>query len=346
MRRHNFQTISWFWDLYTRHLLDLDPPYQRRSVWNMDYKEYFIDTILMEYPAPAIFLYETIDANGRASYHVVDGKQRLTAIFEFVETEFPVGEHAEKTALRGSYFTQLSDEDKKRFWGYQFLVEYLQTSDENVINNIFDRINRNVAKLTAQELRHARFNGEFINTAEELAEWMQQHLPQGIPNFAPRSKMQMKDVEFTATLLLLLEEGPKSYSQIALDEAFSLRDASWADRHRVEDRFKSAIDVIGNLVKEESDLLGKSRLRNQADFYSLVGAISAFLDSSSIIFDEVTPRLKRFIAAVDDDQERERREEARMYYEAARSASNDAGPRATRIRIVLSALLGQIPWVE
>ena len=60
MRRHNFQTIAWFRDLYLRKLLNLDPPYQRRSVWNQSYKDYFIDTILLGYPAPAILLYEDI----------------------------------------------------------------------------------------------------------------------------------------------------------------------------------------------------------------------------------------------------------------------------------------------
>ena len=50
-RRQNFQTISGFWDLYRRELLDLDPPYQRRSVWNQAYKDAFVDTILMQYPA-------------------------------------------------------------------------------------------------------------------------------------------------------------------------------------------------------------------------------------------------------------------------------------------------------
>lgn len=42
----NFQTVFWFWDLYTTKLLELDPPYQRRSVWNQDYKDFFVDTIL------------------------------------------------------------------------------------------------------------------------------------------------------------------------------------------------------------------------------------------------------------------------------------------------------------
>jgi hypothetical protein len=346
MRRQNFQTVSWFWDLSTRSLLELDPPYQRRSVWNIDYKEYFIDTILMQYPAPAIFLYESLDTDGRATYSVVDGKQRLTAVFEFLQSSFPVGERAERTALRGLYFTQLSDEDKKKFWSYQFLVEYLPTTDENVINNIFDRINRNVAKLTAQELRHARFNGEFINTAEELTEWMQHRLPQGMPNFAPKSKMQMKDVEFTATLLLLFEEGPKSYSQAALDEAFSERELAWSGRYECEDRFKIAIQIISELAAHEGGDLGRSRLRNQADFYSLVGAVSALPSSNIPIIDEMARRLRIFVASVDREELRERHEEARVYYDAARSASNDAGPRTTRIQILKRVLVGELPWGE
>ena len=65
-RRQNFQTISWFSDVYKRGLLNLDPPYQRRSVWNQIYKEEFIDTILLQYPAPAIFLYESIRKKGLA----------------------------------------------------------------------------------------------------------------------------------------------------------------------------------------------------------------------------------------------------------------------------------------
>ena len=84
-RRQNFQTVSWFWDLYQRKFLDLDPPYQRRSVWNQSYKDDFIDTVLLQYSSPAIFLYEEISPDtGLSKYHVVDGKQRLTAIFDFI----------------------------------------------------------------------------------------------------------------------------------------------------------------------------------------------------------------------------------------------------------------------
>lgn len=93
-RRQNSQTISWFTDIYKRDLLNLNPEYQRRSVWNQEYKDYFIDTILLEYPSPPIFLYEDIDRNGVARYDLVDGKQRLTAVFEFIDDRFPVSDEA------------------------------------------------------------------------------------------------------------------------------------------------------------------------------------------------------------------------------------------------------------
>lgn len=241
--KSNSQTISWFWDLHNRKLLELNPPYQRRSVWNQAYRDYFIDTILLEYPAPAIFLYQEIDASGLTRYFVVDGKQRLSAIFSFASNEFPVGEKAEITDLRGRYFNQFDPDRKSRFWSYTFTVEYLPSVSANVINSIFDRINRNVAKLTPQELRHARFDGQFIGTAEKLTDWLQGTLPD-FPRIAPTSRKQMRDVEFVAQLLLLLDEGPRGYSIDDLDTAFSDRDLSWDDGQEVEDRFRNAISAL------------------------------------------------------------------------------------------------------
>ena len=55
----------------------------------------------------------------------------------------------------------------------------------------------------------------------------------------------MKDVEIVATLLLLLEEGPRGYSVDALDEAFSARDVGKAvDVLRAD----SEIDRLRNLI--------------------------------------------------------------------------------------------------
>ena len=158
----------------------MDPPYQRRSVWNQSFKDYFVDTVLLGLPAPAIFLFEEISPEGRSVYHVVDGKQRLTTLLEFASDAFPVSDKSQTGQQAGTYFSALSPETRKDFWGYPFLVEYVPSNDEGIISGIFDRINRNVAKLTAQELRHAKLDGLFIKTAENLAEWVAETLPRSL----------------------------------------------------------------------------------------------------------------------------------------------------------------------
>ena len=342
-RRHNFQTLSWFLDLRARNLLDLDPPYQRRSVWNQSFRNYFVDTILLGYPSPAIFLFEQISDEGRSEYHVVDGKQRLTTLFDFAGDKFPVSDDCPKVQLRGQYFRNLDSDTRKSVWGYQFLVEYIASDDQAIIDSIFDRLNRNVDKLTAQELRHARFDGEFISAAEELSQWMETALPKNFPQIAARSRKQMKEVEFTSLLLLLIEDGPKSYSQDDLDKAYSARDEGWEQKTIVEAKFKHAIEFIDAVLDARpNSALTTSRLRNQADFYSLVGAIVTLKDDNTLPpADVVADRLIPFIGSVDNEEARAQDSRLNQYYEAARSASNDRGPRETRIAYVKNLLMQQ-----
>jgi hypothetical protein len=340
-RRLNFQTLSWFYDLFQRKLLDLDPPYQRRSVWNQSFKDYFVDTVLLGYPSPAIFLFETITEDGRSLYHVVDGKQRLTTLFEFVTDKFPTSEKCALSQLSGEYFSGLDPELKKAVWGYQFLVEYVPSDNTAIIDAIFDRLNRNVAKLSAQELRHARFDGVFINACEQQAEALATELPPTFPRIAPQSRRQMKDVEMVSLILLLLEEGPKGYSQADLDKAFSDRDDEWEARHIVEAQFRAVIAYLNEIAAlPGSEEAISSRLRNQADFYSLFGAIADLLKERKLPPPKTAlKRLATFIKKVDNVELRELDPRLAEYYEAARSASNDKGPRETRIKTIKDVLL-------
>ncbi|MFT5469080.1 MAG: hypothetical protein ACI8UO_004195 [Verrucomicrobiales bacterium] len=330
--RHNFQTIGWFNDLNMRGRLDLDPPYQRRSVWNQDYKDYFIDTVLLGYPTAAIFLYEKYDADGSVTYSVIDGKQRLTTLLDFVDSVFPVSDEAQITKYRGLYWKEFEDEVKREFWAYEFLIEYISTTEEAVINNIFDRINRNVAKLTRQELRHARFDGEFISAAEEFTRWMTDVFPKGFPQIATPSKRQMKDVELVANLLLLLEQGPRSLSQDSLDKAFSDRDLAWENKDELLSQARDIVRAVNQILKADPNLV-RSRLRNQADFYSAFGAIGE-IGSSLIDPKEASLKISKFLQKVSDEGSESSDKQALEYFEAARSASNDQGPRSKRIEVL------------
>ncbi len=351
-RAINFQTIAWFWDLYNRDLLELDPPYQRRSVWNQEYKDFFIDTVLNNYPAPAIFIYQEITPEGVTKISIVDGKQRLSSLFEFAKDEFPVYEEATITRFRGKYFKELDIDTKQSFWKYQFAIEYLPSSDEKIIANIFDRINRNVSKLTPQELRHAKFNGDFITTTEELTIWMFEYLGGSFPNIDRRYKKQMKDVEMVAQLLLFLEEGAKSYNQEYLDKAFSDRDINWEFKEETENKFRHTIKFIKNILDVSEDInLSKTRLKNQADFYSLFGAIAELNWEDEInITKDIGEGINRFLKVVENKELRNQsmdlldqyQKNALEYYEAVKTSFTDAGARKTRIQIMKSVIQGSL----
>jgi len=339
-RRQTFQAIAWFRDLYVRRLLDLDPPYQRRSVWNQAYREYFVETVLLGYPSPTIFLHESMSPEGTATYSVVDGKQRLMTIFEFTQDMFPV---REKSAIGydGLFFAQLDDEVRKAFWRYQFPVEYLPTTEDTVLKDIFDRLNRNVARLTRQELRHAQYAGVFATAAEELTDVLFTRLPSGFPLIAKTSRRQMKDVELVTQLLLLLENGPQTLSQDDLDDAYSERDEDWAKQVSVTTRFHSTVAYLADLATSGSPPMASTRLRNQADFYSLFGATAELQENGAApAVGDAAQRLNEFLSVVVDDDRRLKDERARRYYEAARSASNDLAQRKTRITVLSDVLTG------
>lgn len=344
-RAINFQTVSWFWDLYTRHLLDLEPPYQRRSVWNQEYKDFFIDTVLNGYPAPAIFLYQEITSEGRSKYSVVDGKQRLSTLFEFAENKFPVSEEATLTRLRGKSFKDLENEVKQIFWKYQFAVEYVPSDDEGIINDIFNRINRNVSKLTPQELRHARFNGGFITTVEDLTDWMASILPPNFPSIPTRARNQMKDVEFVALLLLFLEEGVKSYRQDDLDKAFNDRDLAWEEQDEIKSEFKQVILSIKELLARSPQHihLSKTRLKNQADFYSFFSAIAELNREKLLnITADICQRIYEFMETVKSPESAMITHESQAYYDAITTSLGSSGieKTKTRINILKSVILG------
>src|SRR5215204_3933819 len=121
-RKTNAQDVSWFLDLNRRNQIDLDPPYQRRSVWTLNDRRFFLDTIFNGFPSPAIFLHKTLDDDGVPKYHVVDGKQRLETIFMFADNKMSLSKEMGDSRLAGKKWKHLHDEGLKHsFWNYEII---------------------------------------------------------------------------------------------------------------------------------------------------------------------------------------------------------------------------------
>jgi len=126
-RRPSTQDVTWLLDLSRNNQLDLESPYQRRSVWTLKDRQFFLDTIFRNYPSPSIFLHKTIDDAGKSTYHVVDGKQRLETILNFVDDKIRLSPNYGDVQLDGKKWSDLTEMPniRQRFWNYQITVDQL-----------------------------------------------------------------------------------------------------------------------------------------------------------------------------------------------------------------------------
>lgn len=172
-------SIASFHEQNQLNKFNYEPPYQRRSVWTDEKQSYLIDSILRNFPIPPIFLHRKIDTDtGTTNFDVIDGKQRLTAIARFINNEIPAaneyGPAEEPNVLDGAYFKDLSSDDKlvefkSSFWKYDLPIEYIDPSDVGLIEDVFDRLNRNGEPLKGQELRNAQYHSTPIaQSVDEL----------------------------------------------------------------------------------------------------------------------------------------------------------------------------------
>jgi len=225
-RESNRITIANFYEGYELEKYNFEPPYQRRSLWTEEKKSFLIDSILKNYPIPPIFLHQKIDdETGKTIYDVIDGKQRLTAIIEFIENQLPVadenGELSGSNLLAGRFFHELEGDElsiyKSRFWRYVIPIEYVDTGEQEVIDSIFDRLNRNGEPLKGQELRNANYYGTpLLNLLETLSSdafWRNR--------LSKVDRSRMEEVEFLSELAFLeLENGELHANQDELDKLY------------------------------------------------------------------------------------------------------------------------------
>ncbi|HFC9438880.1 TPA: DUF262 domain-containing protein, partial [Vibrio cholerae] len=150
-RKSNTMTISSLNEGRILKKFNLNPEYQRKSIWSDEQQSLLIDSILKNIPIPPIFLREHIDKQGKTSFEVIDGKQRLTSIFRFIDNEISTidddTDPLHDDWLAGLTFSDLENNDGfesilEEFWRYPLPIEYVYTKDDKVVDKIFDRLNR------------------------------------------------------------------------------------------------------------------------------------------------------------------------------------------------------------
>ncbi len=251
--------------------INLEPGFQRNSVWTSNDRRRLIQSIVAGYPLPSIFLYQRFH-NGRLIYDVIDGKQRLETILMFTK----VGRFA-----RGWFDVKLDLGDGfdwcdwvricKRRAELQASIQAYKLQSVEVtgelpeIIDLFVRINSTGKRLTSGEKRHAKFyTSPFLKEADKLVgSYSRYLLKERI--LSPAQIGRMKGAELFAELLMSIHNGGILNKKTALDRAIGNDSINGNTLHRIVREFKRTM----NLAKRMFPSLRSTRFRNSVEFYTL-----------------------------------------------------------------------------
>jgi len=156
------------WWRTRRAKIDMNPPYQRRGrLWSDTDKAYLIDSILNGYDVPKLYMAdftwgESPLNKNRLPYAIIDGKQRLEAIFDFFDGDVVLNDDfvylADPTLhLGGLGYKDLVDnhyEVAEIFETFPLAIVGVVANTDDPINELFVRLNRSKS-LTGAEIRNA-----------------------------------------------------------------------------------------------------------------------------------------------------------------------------------------------
>jgi hypothetical protein len=283
--------------------LTSSPEYQRRPVWAPKVKMLLIDSIARGVPVGAITLYKD-SSPGYDTYEVIDGKQRLTALFEFLDDklsiktsqiasaaldddEFSVDDDEVTANFHDRTFSALGTAESYKLQQYKIPV-FIVSGERSDAIRAFTRMNRNTYTLKPQEIRNAFFAGTgfLASVVDAITELDTRELGDTgtsessvlvrLGTVSKQSWDRMQDVQLTSELLVLLMHGAQ-HRRDTLDHYYSLYSLP---KGPTEKALKESTERLTFILSQLWALAGGTPLQAfhfpgtcEHDLYGLVGAI-------------------------------------------------------------------------
>lgn len=354
---HGSKTLQEFVHLYDAGQLNLEPGFQRKSVWRMKDRQALIESICTHRPIPSIFLYKSSDAKGRLKYDVIDGKQRLESVLHFQGARGFRGERfSARMSLAGDPEPRDYDWTALRRRGLEYVLTSYRVATVEVggdlanIIDLFVRINSTGKHLTTAEKRHARYyHSPFLRAAGKLAQARRRSFEEQ-RIITPAQFTRMKHVELVSELLAsLVNEGPINKKK-ALDAIIGGHGVAATKLARASAAFTRVLNLMGKVFPD----LRETRFRNSAEFYTLFMLLWDLDRRGAILTDrrrnrEAQKLLVRLSSGVDEVRSRVRkadgaRPDQRLYADYLLTVQGDTDSQATRLSRarLLESVLGSV----
>lgn len=172
-------TISKLLDRLENNELELDPEFQRASnLWDDKRKSRLIESIILKIPLPSFYFNE----DSKGNYSVVDGLQRLSAIFQFISSEelsksiktrvsdLKLTDLQYLTDLNGKTFSEIPRNYRRIINELEITSTIIRPSTPDLVKfNIFARLNQGGLPINGQEIRNSIYPGNWRDYISDLA---------------------------------------------------------------------------------------------------------------------------------------------------------------------------------
>lgn len=178
---NNGKVVERSYEDYRNNQYLVNRRYQRKLVWELEEKQAFIDSLANGYPVP-LFLFAKCVYKGQDRSEIIDGMQRLNAVFSFIENDYPAanGEYFDlsttaltKDLLDSHILEQrqpaLNRETCVKIVSYELPYSIYDEHNPDIIDEVFRRINSNGKHLSRQEIRQAGVVNDFSQLVRNIA---------------------------------------------------------------------------------------------------------------------------------------------------------------------------------
>lgn len=338
-------TVADYCDAMDRKDITVNREYQRSDkVWPDAARSFLIESILIGYPLPKIYLHSVTDVKQRKTRkEIVDGQQRSKTILDFFHDRLSLSKTAELEELRGLTYSQLPPEWQDKFVSYSLSIDQLVGASPAEVRQIFRRMNSYTVPLNPEEMRNAEFQGQLkwflYGEAQKYGAVIAK-----LGIFTEKALVRMQDLKLLAEITHALKHGITTTKQEHLKALYRENDASFPDEDVFTRAFQHAFAAISRM-----DYIAGTNLSKPYMIYSLVLALihqvhripgldGESQPSTDIDHVDLERRLLALSAAVDVDEDAAKNSPYRTFIAASAERTNVKEQRIARTRWFLKAL--------
>jgi uncharacterized protein DUF262 len=223
--------------------------YQRSDqVWPSAAKSYLIETMLLGYPVPKLYLYQVLDLKSRKTYkEIVDGQQRSVTIFQFYNDELRLDNTLETDEIDGKIYSELEPQFKTAFLEYSLAIDTFVSATQREVVDSFRRMNSYTIPLNPEEQRHAVYQGPFKWFVANLAK-RQETVFLNIGLFSQKQLVRMADTKLLTEICDALMNGIRTTNKGILDNLYRSGNDKFIEQSNFDLWITEAVDTIRRWV--------------------------------------------------------------------------------------------------